>query len=97
MREKSKAGYVYAIENPRAQAVKIGKAGPNGCRRRRYWQAELWNMDPLYVHSESYHEDAYAAEREAHQRLAHARVGAEWFSLKDPEVTRWLAERSIGP
>ena len=94
------AGYVYAVLDPGRNAVKIGRAGLNGGRRRRYWQAENWNAGKLWVDSESFHENRFEAERAAHKRLAHARLHGngpryEWFDLSDAEVRRWLAEREL--
>jgi T5orf172 domain len=92
-----KPGYVYAVVNEHAGAVKIGSATVGGLRRR-YWEAGNWNVQPLIVHSESYHADAFRAEHNAHKRLGHARLPGwgkryEWFSLADADVRRWLAER----
>jgi len=99
-------GYVYAIVDRSAGAVKIGKAafgtrwGRDDNLYQRYSEATNWNADPyrLWVHSESVHDNAYQAEREAHRLLAHARrkgPGHEWFSLSDPAVAEWLLKRHV--
>lgn len=99
-------GYVYAIVDRSAGAVKIGKAvfgtpwGRDDNLYQHYNEASNWNADSdrLWVHSESVHDNAHQAEREAHHLLAHACLGGhrcEWFDLSDPAVRQWLQGRQV--
>jgi hypothetical protein len=88
-------GWVYAIESPVLNLVKIGYAGLDEGRRGRYREAELWHPLPLMVHSESFHEFALAAEKALHKELSEGRWREfdEWFRLDHPAVQSVLAKR----
>lgn len=90
--ETNKQGFVYVIQHPRLQGVKVGRACDpearlrgyqTGCPRREY---ELKYAD--------YFEDCYAAEAAVHARLNTHQLEGEWFAVAADEALEAIEAES---
>lgn len=84
------SGWLYAIVAPELTRVKIGHAQDVA---RRLLLFQTGSPTELMLHSASLEADVVLAEATAHAALANARLGGEWFDLRDNEVDQWLAAR----
>lgn len=82
--ERNRNGFVYVIDHPRLDGVKVGRAcNPEarlsgyqtGCPRREY-----------RLRYAMYFEDCYTAEAEIHARLNAHQLEGEWFAIHPDEA-----------